>query len=153
MVTDFRGGGLRMDYDANTATCLRFGYDIIELSENSGLTATTWKWKWGVSKDALTREVSAEAGKTLNWIEKDGKKVSNLVITGIPVDEYTTTVYSQLITEYASADGDKVVVYTAIQEKSVEGIANKILAERSGATEIEKEYAEKVLVAIQQNTN
>lgn len=134
---EFLGGSLRMDSGNYDQTSMRFGYEFPNIE---GMTVTSWKWNWGLSENALTRERSGENKK-----DTENGFISNLVITGIPRDAFETVVYARLSITYTNTSGKELTVDTGIQRMSVKNVADAILAADSGATESEKEYAGEII--------
>lgn len=134
----FRGGSLRIDYTDYVKTSLRFGYKIT-LPE--GATLNSWSWEY----------TTVNPDKTLyceginKIVEEDGAIEANLVITGIPVSYYDLVLNAKMKIEYTLSDGTVCTLEeTVVRERSVQEVAEKILASQE-STEEEKTYATNIL--------
>ena len=140
--TEFLGGSLRKDSDNYAQTSMRFGYKLI-IPEN--ITAT-WEWNYGIDKNNLSGNV-----KGVNYIQKNGYKISNIVVTGIPAENYETPIYSQLVVKYTTEAGNEYTYTDSIRERTVKYVADGIVADTEHETEDSIAYAKKLLEQIGKN--
>lgn len=143
---DFLGGSLRADKDqpANTAN-LRFGY---RTKLGSDLKLDSAGWSYTIPGSGNFDGVSGDA-QSKNYYDKDGYRVSNLVVMGIPSTLYATNIRVRMYLTYVTLDGTKVTVNDANENtRSVNDIAKAITADDS-ATADAKHYAQNLLEADQ----
>lgn len=154
LVTDFRGGGLRkshatVDADGNITeetvyadgnkTSIRFGYKMYETF--NGYELTGWKWNWGTDRTILNKEVIGS--NKLPMENEAGVVTSNLVIQNVPVANYKTPIYTNLILTYTNEQTSEVLtIDTGIQERTVYQVA-----ERTIDKEVDAEYGTKIISA------
>lgn len=145
-VIGFKGGSMRADFSDTSgkvdyaSTSMRLGYAI---APTSGATVTAWGWKYGASETNLTG--SAIGVNKIDGADNDGSFISNLVVKGFASRNYARTVYSRLWVAYTTADGTSVTVTDGVRSRSIQGIAQAILADGSGAGDEEREYAQGIL--------
>ena len=137
----FKGGSLRMDGDPSASTSLRFGYSF-KIPQQ----ATYVKSGWTYRNANLGKEVDVP---TRVWAFNDtGFFDANMVITNIPTSSYAWEMTSQMYVYYETADGTTVRAEEAApQSRSAQSVA-QFIVDSSFAPTIEKEYAQKILVAI-----
>ena len=133
---EFLGGSLRKDFENFTQTSMRFGYKI---TVPEGVEAS-WYWNYGTNKTNLKGMVEGTSKKVLG----DNQYASNLVVTEIPSGNYGTTIYSQLHVTYEK-DGKTYSYIVPIEERSVERVANAIIADTENEKPENREYAQKLL--------
>lgn len=154
LVTDFRGGGLRKShatvdengniteetvYADGNKTSIRFGYKMYETF--NGYELTGWKWNWGTDQTNLNKEVIGS--NKLPMENEAGVVTSNLVIQNVPVANYKTPIYTNLILTYTNKQTNEVLtIDTGIQERTVYQVA-----ERSLDKEVDAEYGTKIMNA------
>lgn len=141
---DFLGGSLRVDKDqpADTAN-LRFGYRT-KLGSDLKLDSAGWSYTIPGSNNFVG--VSGDA-QSKNYYDKNGYRVSNLVVTRIPSALYATDIRVRMHLTYVTPDGTKVTVNDANENtRSVNDIAKAIKADGS-ATADAKQYAQNLLEA------
>ena len=137
----FKGGSLRMDGDPSASTSLRFGYSF-KIPQQ----ATYVKSGWTYRNANLGKEVDVP---TRVWAFNDtGFFDANMVITNIPTSSYAWEMTSQMYVYYETADGTTVRAEEAApQSRSAQSVA-QFIVDSSFAPTVEKEYAQKILVAI-----
>ena len=137
----FKGGSLRMDGDPSASTSLRFGYSF-KIPQQ----ATYVKSGWTYRNANLDKEVDVP---TRVWAFNDtGFFDANMVITNIPTSSYAWEMTSQMYVYYETADGTTVRAEEAApQSRSAQSVA-QFIVDSSFAPTVEKEYAQKILVAI-----
>ena len=146
----FLGGSLWMDTSDYTKTALRFGYKIdlgsigledVVASGEEDADQPTWSWTWSVDGTSYGGTVEG-----VNYIDnEDGTITTNLVITDIPSDYYTTDMNSTLTFTYCLG-GETITITNAEQTRSVEQVATAIQTNSTDADEIA--YAEQILALI-----
>lgn len=137
----FKGGSLRMDQEASTGTSLRFGYET-SVPSGASLESVSWDYSIKGSANVYTRKMT-------NYVVNDDSVTANIVLTGLVVSDYQTVYSAQETVAYTTADGTQVTAKeTSANEKSVVAVANSIKASGYAPT-ADKEYAEKILAAIQ----
>jgi hypothetical protein len=131
----FLGGGLRYsDAKAGYAN-IRFGYTF---DSDFDLTASNWKWNYGVKGAGLNGEKLGESFSSANK--------TNLVITGVPAAYFADAIEAQLSFEI-EIDGVKYTAIDRIRERSVLGVAEGILASPNESAEA-KAYAQSIVDAL-----
>ncbi|MCD8120098.1 MAG: glycoside hydrolase family 43 protein, partial [Lachnospiraceae bacterium] len=147
---EFLGGSLRIDTTDYDTTSLRFGYTIdlgsVDLSsiDLEDEHATEWSWEWSV--DGASNGGTVEG---VNYVDNgDGTITTNLVITGIPSEYYTSDLYSTLTLTYClGGETQTIVLEDSPQVRSVYEVATAI-TEDSTASETAAAYAEAILEVI-----
>ena len=130
-----------MDQEASKGTSLRFGYET-SVPSGASLESVSWDYSIKGSSNVNTRKMT-------NYVVNDDSVTANIVLTGLVVSDYQTVYSAQETVAYTTADGTQVTAKeTSANEKSVVAVANSIKASGYAPT-ADKEYAEKILEAIQ----
>lgn len=137
--TGFKGMSLRKKlsdgtpYENYDKTSIRFGYELYDVA---GYTMSDWSWRWGLSPDSMKATVDGE----YKTEETTGVYTTNLVIQNVPKEYYSKPIYAELITEYTNEDGEKLILYSGVEERDIESVATEALENPNDA-----DYAQKLL--------
>ena len=140
----FKGGSLRMDVGEPTeSTYLRFGYTMA-IPEGASFVENGWYYKKvTVSSPDDVRFVAYN-----NAMNSDGTVTANLVFNNVKTNLYKAAFTEKAFVKYVTADGTTVeAVESAYQSRSVVEVADAIL-QHPMASQAEKEYAQKIKIAI-----
>lgn len=140
----FKGGSLRMDVGEPTeSTYLRFGYTMA-IPEGASFVENGWYYKKvTVSSPDDVRFVAYN-----NAMNSDGTVTANLVFNNVKTNLYKVAFTEKAFVKYVTADGTTVeAVESAYQSRSVVEVADAIL-QHPMASQAEKEYAQKIKIAI-----
>lgn len=140
----FKGGSLRMDVGEPTeSTYLRFGYTVA-IPEGASFVENGWYYKKvTVSSPDDVRFVAYN-----NAMNSDGTVTANLVFNNVKTNLYKAAFTEKAFVKYVTADGTTVeAVESAYQSRSVVEVADAIL-QHPMASQAEKEYAQKIKIAI-----
>lgn len=143
---DFLGASLRDDSVNGTdyaKTAMRFGYAVDLPDCELGDDGVTWKWSYGMTADAL--ELTREG--ELFVADGQGTSQTNLVFANIGSASYACPLYAQLELSVTDDDGVKHVFSDIVRERSVQTVAEPILAS-SGSSAGERSYASALLGAM-----
>lgn len=143
-IITFKGGSLRMDGDASTATNLRFGYTIT-MPEGLSFVDVGWTAS-GVNGQGEPWTGTARA--TNKVVSDTGIIETNLLLVNVKSTYYTQMWSSTMEVTYQTSDGTSVTaVASTVDQRSIQNVATYITASNT-ATAVEKEYAQKILSAI-----
>lgn len=148
---NFRGGSLRKtlsdgtEYENAKKTGIRFGYHLYQME---GYTLTDWNWSWGTNVNNLKTKVQGVNCVVSKKVENAWN--SNLVILNVPVDNYKTVIYTNMVMTYTNdSTGEEVVIDTGIVTRTVYDVAND--AVNNPVKPGDKEYGQKILSAYENN--
>ena len=131
---EFLGGSLRYGDAVDGFANIRFGY---RFDASFALDTSNWRWNYGVAGEGLPN-VKLGQSKTDN-------NVTNLVITGVPVSYYASTLEVQLVFDVV-IDGVKYTVTDRVRERSVLGVAQG-MAVSPYESDTAKDYAQTIIRA------
>lgn len=147
------GGSLNMENKSEDfkTTDLRLGYGVV--APNTGHKIDKWGWKLSYTNPKGEEKVLNLEGKNkrkpnaseINRVGADAV-VTNALLTQLSPEWYGVDFSSALTVEYTTDDGTKVALMDSpFLTRSVKGVAERITAEGSKASQEEKDYAEGVL--------
>ncbi|MEA5019233.1 MAG: hypothetical protein VB027_02585 [Gordonibacter sp.] len=146
-IITFKGGSLRMEDDATVATSLRFGYTI---TMPEGLSFVDAGWT-ATGMDSSGNPWSGTVRATNKVVSDTGFIETNLLLLNVKKNYYAQTWSSTMDVTYKTADGTLVTaVEPKADQRSIQNVATYITASNT-ATAVEKEYAQKILNAIEGN--
>ncbi|MCD7823759.1 MAG: hypothetical protein LUG86_07085 [Oscillospiraceae bacterium] len=143
-VINFLGGSLRTNYkktdeDGNetdetdySMADLRFGYDVFIPDD---CEVVSWSWLYTKQNSTTQKTVNgvyysktlSETTYTTNKVASEDNESafrSNLVLTGISVEDYGLERYSKMTVVYETADGTTVTATDVVQTRTVTQVAN-----------------------------
>lgn len=135
-ILNFQGGSLRADLGTDySAAYLRHGFNF---TIPEGCTWTgKFGWYYGTTEElghSLTGDKYVDLG--------NGTYRANIVFTNVPAAYYGNSIYTAMWVEYTTPDGTTVTATdTVTRIRSVSEVCTNILADGSGATEIERTLA------------
>ena len=132
----FLGGSLRYGDAVDGYTNIRFGY---KFNAGFNLGETEWAWKYGIEGAGLKN--------TRQGTGYNAENVTNLVITKVPEEYYTTNLECQLVLEI-EIGGVSYTVYDRVRARNIYAIAQN-MANNPTETQGARDYAEKIVKACQ----
>ncbi|MBQ9784495.1 MAG: hypothetical protein IJW29_03240 [Clostridia bacterium] len=131
----FLGGSLRYADAVEGHTNIRFGYQFVATFD---LDASNWSWNYGVAGDG-------DWSGYIKGKNKTDANVTNLVITGVPVDYYSSNLESELVFD-VTIDGVTYTITDRVRTRSVLGVAQGMAA-NPDESQSAKDYAQTIIDA------